>query len=136
MQQLREALPLPCHCRYVLFDRDAQFGNEVIGFLRGSGIEPIRTSLRSPWQNGIAERWVGSIRRELMDHVIPLNEQHLRRLARQYLAYYHGDRTHIGLQKNTPGGRSIETRPIQASKLISQSRIGGLHHRYSWIEAA
>jgi transposase InsO family protein len=59
----------------VLFDRDAKFGDEVLGLLKASGIEPVRTSLRSPWQNGIAERWVGSIRRELMDHVITLNEQ-------------------------------------------------------------
>ena len=70
LQQLREALPLPCPFRYVLFDRDAKFGDEVFAFLKASGIEPIRTSLRSPWQNGIAERWVGSIRRELTDHII------------------------------------------------------------------
>jgi putative transposase len=64
--------------------------------------KPIRTSIRSPWQNGVAERWVGSARREMLDHVIPLNEQHLRRLLLEYLAYYHDDRTHIGLEKQTP----------------------------------
>jgi transposase InsO family protein len=80
----------------VLFDRDAKFGNEVLAFLKASGIEPIRTSLPSPWQNGIAERWVGSVRRELMDHVIPLDEQHLRRLGHEYLAYYHAERPHQG----------------------------------------
>lgn len=89
MQQLRDALPLPCSYRYILFDRDAKFGNEVFEFLEASGVRPIRTTARSPWQNGIAERWVGSARRELLDHVIPLNEQHLRRLGREYLAYYH-----------------------------------------------
>jgi transposase InsO family protein len=62
VQQLREALPLPCPYRYVLFDRDAKFGTEIFAFLKASGIEPVRTSLRSPWQNGIAERWVGSAR--------------------------------------------------------------------------
>ena len=86
VQQLREALALPCRYRYILFDRDAKFGSEVWEFLKASGIEPIRTSIRSPWQNGIAERWIGSVRREVLDHVIPLNEEHLRRLGRDYLA--------------------------------------------------
>jgi transposase InsO family protein len=72
----------------MLLDRDAKFGNDVFDFLKASGIEAIRTSPRSPWQNGIAERWVGSCRREMLDHVIPLNEQHLRRLVHEYLVYY------------------------------------------------
>jgi putative transposase len=136
VQQLREALPLPCPFRYVLFDRDAKFGNEVLGFVKASGIEPMRTSFRSPWQNGIAERWVGSIRRELMDQVIALNEQHLRRLGHEYLAYYHEDRTHISLDKSTPGSRIVEAPRTQPSPIQSQPRVGGLHHRYSWTEAA
>jgi transposase InsO family protein len=81
VQQLREAFPLPCPYRYVWFDHDARFGNEVLEFLRSSALKPLRTSIRSPWQNGTAERWVGSVRRELLDHVIPLNEYHLRRLG-------------------------------------------------------
>jgi transposase InsO family protein len=136
VQQLREALPLPCPYRYVLFDRDAKFGTEVFAFLKSSGIEPLRTSLRSPWQNGIAERWVGSARRELLDHVIPLDEHHLRRLAREYLAYYHQDRTHITLDKRTPGNRVVEAPLTQPSQIQSQPRVGGIHHRYSWAEAA
>ena len=136
VQQLREALPLPCPYRYALCDRDAKFSNEVIGFLKASGIKPIRTSLRSPWQNGIAERWVGSARRELFDQVIPLNERHLRRLGREYLAYYQEDRTHIGLEKATPAGRLIQRRLTAESGIQSQPRVGGLHHRYSWTEAA
>lgn len=88
MQQLREAFPLPCPYRYVLFDHDCKFGTEVLNFLRSSELEPVRTSIGCPWQNGTAERWVGSVRRELLDHVIPLNEYHLRRLGRDYVAYY------------------------------------------------
>jgi putative transposase len=65
----------------VRLDRGTKFGSEVFEFLQASGIRPIRTSARSPWQNGIAEPWVGSARREMLDHVIPLNEQHLRRLG-------------------------------------------------------
>lgn len=136
VQQLREALPLPCRYQYVLLDRDAKFGTDVFAFLEASGIKAIRTSIRSPWQNGVAERWVGSCRRELLDHVIPLNERHLRRLGRDYLAYYHEDRTHIGLEKETPANRPIESRLTQSPGPLSVPRIGGLHHRYTWSEAA
>jgi putative transposase len=136
VQQLREALPLACPYRYILFDRDAKFGNEVVAFLKASAIGPLRTSARSPWQNGTAERWVGSARREMLDHIIPLNEGHLRRLGREYLAYYHEDRTHLGLAKATPAHRAIEHRPAAMSRIHSQPRVGGLHHRYGWTAAA
>jgi hypothetical protein len=96
----------------------------------------MRTSIRSPWQNGVAERWVGSVRRELLDHIIPINEYHLRRLGRDYVAYYHQDRTHIGLNKNTPDERAVETRSRFQTRIASTSRLGGLHHRYRWSEAA
>jgi transposase InsO family protein len=81
VQQLREAFPEAASYRYVILDRDAKFDDGVISFLQGTGLTLKRTNVRSPWQNGIAERWVGSCRRELLDHVIPLNEQHLRRLV-------------------------------------------------------
>jgi putative transposase len=136
VQQLREAFPLPCPYRYVLFDHDAKFGNDVLKFLKSSDLMPLRTSIRSPWQNGVAERWVGSVRRELLDEVIPLNEFHLRRLGREYLAYYHQDRTHVGLDKNTPGKRVVEARSSPQSRVVSKPRLGGLHHRYRWLEAA
>ena len=136
VQQLREAFPLPCRSQYVLFDHDAKFGNAVLNFLQSSGLKPLRTSVCSPWQNGTAERWVGSARRELFDRIIPLNEYHLRRLGREYVAYYHDDRTHIGLNKATPSHRPTEQRPLEKSHICSVPRLGGLHHRYSWSEAA
>jgi putative transposase len=136
VQQLREALPLPCPYRYVLFDRDAKFGGDVFEFLQASAMKPLRTSVRSPWQNGVAERWVGSVRREVLDHVIPLNDQHLRRLGREYIAYYHEDRTHIGLEKMTPASRPVESRPTEPRQPLALPRIGGLHHRYTWPTAA
>ena len=136
VQQLREALPLPCQYRYAVFDRDAKFGDEVVAILKASGMEPLRTTFRSPWQNGTAERWIGSARREIFDHIIPLNESHLRRLGREYLAYYHEDRTHLGLAKATPAHRVIEHRPSPMSRIHSQCRVGGLHHRYGWTAAA
>jgi putative transposase len=77
-QQLREAFPYDSAPRYLIFDRGANFNEEVIGAVKSFGIEPKRTSFRSPCQNGVAERWVGSCRRDLLDHVIVLNERHLK----------------------------------------------------------
>jgi putative transposase len=136
VQQLREAFPLPCPHRYVILDRDAKFGSDVVEFLKASGIKPVRTSARCPWQNGIAERWVGSCRREMLDYVIPLNEQHLKRLGNEYVAYYHEDRTHNSLSKQTPTRRPIQSRPDASCEILSLPRIGGVHHLYSWSEAA
>ena len=87
----------------------------------------VQTSVQSPWQNGVAERWVGSCRRELLDQVIPLNERHLKRLLSQYVSYYHDDRTHLGLDKQTPARRALS---VESGRVISRRRLGGLHHRY------
>ena len=134
MQQLRQTFLDSDRHRYVILDRDSKFSAEVIGFLRSSAIKPVRTSVRSPWQNGLAERWVGSARRDCFDHVIALDEAHVRRLAREYMVYYHADRTHDGLGKDTPAGRAIEAKPTGA-ELNSVPRVGGLHHRYTWKAA-
>jgi putative transposase len=136
VQQLREAFPEVGPYRYVILDRDAKFDAEVVAFLHGTGLRAKRTSIRSPWQNGIAERWVGSCRRELLDQVIPLNEQHLGRLVRDYVGYYQEDRIHDALDKDTPNLRSVEKKPSPEATVISNTRLGGLHHRYSWCEAA
>jgi len=136
VQQLREAFPEAGPYRYVILDRDSKFDHEVITFLKSTGLQPKRTSVRAPWQNGIAERWVGSCRREILDHVIALNEQHLRRLIRDYVKYHHEDRTHDSLQKDTPNKRPVVQRPSASATVISMPRLGGLHHRYGWSEAA
>ena len=86
--------------------------------------------------NGTAERWVGSCRREILDHVIVLNEEHLRRLIRGYVTYHHQDRIHDSLTKDTPNQRPVELKPAENARLISIPRMGGLHHRYSWHAAA
>jgi len=93
IQQLREAFPYESVPRFLIFDRDAKYGLEVPIAVQSMAIRPVRTSLESPWQNGVAERWVESCRRDLLDHVIALNEEHLRRLLSDYVRYYHGDRT-------------------------------------------
>ena len=133
---MREAFPEVGPYRYAIFDHDSKFDTNVDGFLKATGLEPKRTGLQAPWQNGTAERWVGSCHREILDHVIALNEQHLRRLIRDYVNYYHDDRIHDSLDKDTPNRRPVETRPSPTATVISSVRLGGLHHRYSWREAA
>ena len=98
--------------------------------MKSFGIEPKRTSFRSPWQNGVAERWVGNCRRDLLDHVIALNERHLKRLMKEYVRYYHDDRTHLSLAKGTPAGREARKNPGEDRRIVSMPRLGGLHHRY------
>jgi transposase InsO family protein len=128
--QLREAWGYEQPHRFLIFDRDAKFSADVISTVKQNGTEPVRTAFRSPWQNGIAERWVGSVRRDLLDAVIVLNQRHLRRLLKEYIRYYHEDRTHLGLGKDTPSGRVAASAPRCESKIISLPRLGGLHHRY------
>ena len=136
VQQLREAFPESCPYGYAILDRDAKLGKDVTDLLVSSGIKPKRISFQSPWQNGVAERWVGSCRRDLLDHVVVLNEVHLRRLIRDYISYYHEDRIHDSLDKDTPAMRPVSSRPDQSAGLVSFPRIGGLHHRYDWGQAA
>jgi transposase InsO family protein len=122
--------------KYFILDRDSKFDGEVITFLKATGLQPKRTSPHASWQNGIAERWVGSCRREILDHVIALNEEHLRRLIRDYVTYHHQDRIHDSLTKDTPNRRPVEPKPTGKARLVSIPRLGGLHHRYSWHAAA
>ncbi len=131
IQQLRETFPYDSAPGYLIFDRGPQFNNEVIETVKSFGIEPKRTSFRSPWQNGVAERWVGSCRRDLLDHVIILNRRHLKRLINEYVLYYLDDRTHLALEKGTPAGREAKEDPGYGHKVISTPRLGGLHHRYN-----
>jgi len=127
VQQLREAFPYETAPRFMIFDRDAKYGTEVPTAIRSMKIQCVRTSRESPWQNGVAERWVQSCRRDLLDHVIAVNESHLRRLLADYVRYYHDDRTHLGLKKETSSGR---VRSMVSGRVLSQVRLGGLHHRY------
>ena len=91
---------------------------------------------RSLWQNAYVERVNGSIRRECTDHIIVWNERHLKRVLRQYFEYYNHDRTHLGLTKETPFARKVSNRASASTKLIELPRVGGLHHRYGWLDAA
>ena len=135
IQQLREAFPDDTAPRFLIFDNDLIFSDRVTESIKNIGIEPQRTAFRSPWQNGIAERWVGSARREMLDHVIVLNERHLHRLLREYVDYYNEDRVHTQL-RDSPIGRPAEPRPSSKAQIVGLPRVGGLHHRYEWQEAA
>src|SRR5438105_9027531 len=101
-QHLRGAFPDNSAPGYLNLDRASNFDGEVVGTVTISGIQPKRTSFRSPWQNGVAERWVGNCRRDLLGYVIVLNERHLKRLMSEYVRYYHEDRTHLALESKRP----------------------------------
>ena len=134
-RQIAEAFPWDTAPKYMIRDRAGIYGNVFRGRLKNMGIKEILTSPRSPWQNGYAERVIGSIRRDCLDHVIVLNEHHLKRILKNYFEYYHQDRTHLGLEKDTPAERSVEHRPTSA-RIVALPKLGGLHHRYMWKKAA
>ena len=96
--------------------------------MKGMRIEEVLTAPQSPWQNPFAERLIGSVRRECLDHVLVLGERHLRRILTRYFAYYHRARTHLSLDKDAPDGRPIE--PPGLGAIIPIPEVGGLHHRY------
>ena len=127
-QQLVEAFPFEECPRFLLRDRDAKYGESVLQRIKNMGIEDTPTAPRSPWQNPYVERVIGSIRRECLDHVIILSEQHLKRILQDYLDYYHDCRTHLSLDRNSPIPRSVD--PRDAGQIIAIPKVGGLHHQY------
>jgi transposase InsO family protein len=127
IQQLPEAFPFQQASKFIVFDNDSKFSFQVAVAIRSLNVCPVHTSLESPWQNGVAERWIESCRHDLLDHIIAFDERHLKRLLADYLRYYHEDRTHLGLDKETPGKR---VRSMNRGRAVSLPRLGGLHHRY------
>src|ERR1700730_13607467 len=125
-RQITEAFPWDGAPRYMIRDCDRIYGAVVTRRLRAMGIRDKPIAPASPWQNGYAERLIGSIRRECVDHIIVLGEEHLRRILKNYAAYYNSVRTHRSLHKDAP-----MYRPVQRSGAISsQDILGGLHHQY------
>ena len=127
-QQIIEACPFEPPGRFLIRDNDSIYGPRFQDRVVGIGLEQVRTAYRSPWQNGYVERWIGRLRRECLDHVIAVNEVQLRRVLRSYVEYFHDDRTHLGLDKDTPSGRGVE--PESNGDVVAFPRLGGLHHRY------
>ena len=126
-QQFREAFPWDQAPRYLIHDRDLAF-HAVTATARAMGIEVVRTARRSPWQNAYVERFIGSVRRECLDHVIVFNATGLRAILKSYVAYYTNSRTHLSLEKDSP-----EPRAVMApgnGRVVAIPQVGGLHHRY------
>src|SRR5271169_2044929 len=116
----------PC---YLIRDRDGAYGETFTRRLQSVGIRDRPTSPRSPWQNGYAERLIGSIRRECIDHIIVFGERHLRHVLLSYVKYYNEIRTHLSLDKDAPASRAIE----RTGYILCRPILGGLHHQYSRI---
>ena len=112
IQQLREAFPDDSAPRGLIFDNDTIFGDEVSNSIKAFGTLPRRTAYRSPWQNGVAERWIGSCKREILDHVIVFNEDHLRRLLDEVVSDYNAERVHTRRQ-DAPQHRPFKSAPRQ-----------------------
>ena len=127
-QQIVDAFPDESAPSYLLRDRDSVYGHAFRQRVKGMGIAEVLTAPHSPWQNPFAERLIGSIRRECLNHVFVLGELHLRRILTRYFAYYHRARTHLSLDKDAPDGRPIE--PPELGMVIQIPEVGGLHHRY------
>src|SRR6266508_4851837 len=125
-RQLTEAYGWKAAPRYVVRDRDAVYGDVFIRRLRAMGIRDRPTAARSPWQNGYAERLIGSIRRECLDHVVVFGERHLRHLLTLYQRYYNEGRTHLSLNKDAPVPRAVQA----VGSIIAKPLLGGLHHQY------
>ena len=128
-QQVLEAFPEDSAPRYLLRDRDAVYGDAFRRRAEGMGIAEMLTAARSPWQKPYAERMIGTIRRDLLDHVIVLGEEPLRRQLHRHLRYYHGARTHLSLAKDAPEPRPVE--PPELGDVVALPQVGGLHHRYT-----
>ncbi len=125
-QQITEAFPWNGAPRYLIRDRDGTYGAAVTRRLRAMGIRDKPIARGSPWRNCFAERLIGTIRRECVDHIVALGERHLRQVLRSYASYYNTARTHRSLAKDAP-----LTRPVQRiGRIVSHAVVGGLHHQY------
>lgn len=127
-QQIVEAFPFDTTPRFLLRDGDAIYGSRVRRKLASLGIEEVVTARASPWQNAYVERVIGSVRRELLDHVIVLNERHLKRLLSAYLDYYHPWRIHQALDRDSPDSRRV--RMAKPDRIVEVPAVNGLHHYY------
>jgi len=125
-QQVTEAFPWDQAPRYLIRDHDGVYGHTFVRRVRAMGIRDRLITARSPWQNGYAERLIGSIRRECTDHTVVFGEAHLRHILRNYAAYYNEVRTHLALSKNAPVFPSIQ----HIGKITPVPLVGGLHHQY------
>jgi len=132
-QQLREATPFGEHPRFLLRDNDSKYGGAFARVAAISGIEVLTTPYRAPQANALCERFLGSVRRECLDHMLVLHEQHLSRVLRAYVTYFNTARPHQGIGQHIPsGGRPARARALDQGTrtIIPVPILGGLHHDY------
>ena len=127
-QQVVNAFPWDEAPRFLMRHRDSIYSSAFSKRVRGLGLEEVKSAPRSPWQNPYAERVIGTIRRELTDHVIVLGERHLLHLLKEYIGYYHEARCHLSLDKDSPLGREVQG--VERGDVVAFPQVGGLHHRY------
>ncbi len=127
-QQMVEAFPWETTARYVIRDRDRIYGTDFHRRVKTLGLDEVPIAPRSPWQNAYAERFIGSLRRECLDHVMVLHERQLHRIVSAYARYYNRTRTHLALQKDAPERRAVHDRDL--GEVMAFPEVGGLHHRY------
>ena len=132
-QQMVEALPDEPNPRYLIRDRDGIYGAEFRRRVAGLGLREVPIAPRSPWQNAYAERFIGSLRRECLDHMIVLNERQGSRILSDYARYYNRARTHLALEKDAPERRRVQGREL--GRVIAFPEVHGLHHRYERVAA-
>ena len=132
-QQIIEAFPWDTAPQYLLRDRDGIYGYQFQRRVKSMGIEEVLTAPRNPWQNAFVERLIGSIQRDCLDHVIVLNECHLKQILVRYFDYYHRWRTHQSLEMDSPESRPVQLPALR--KVIQFLEVGGLHHHYERLVA-
>jgi transposase InsO family protein len=128
-QQVVQAFPFDQAPRFLLRDRDGIYGNYFRDRVEHLGIEEVLITFRSPWQSPYVERLIGSIRRECLDHMIVLNEDHLDRILSEYFRHYHEARIYLSLDRNSPNPRSVQ--PPEKGKVAAKAYVGGLRHCYT-----
>jgi putative transposase len=131
-QQLREATPFRDGPRYLIRDNDRKYGRSFARIASGTGIEVLRTPYGAPKANAICERFLGSVRRECLDHFLVLSERHLYRLMNEYKRYFNHARPHQGIGQRIPRQPVRGAEPPESGELISRPLLGGLHHDYQW----
>jgi putative transposase len=131
-QQLREATPFGKAPRFVIRDNDDKFGGDFDRVAKTTGIRVLRTPVRAPKANAVCERYLGSARRECLDHVLILNESHMLRVLKEHVAHFNGGRPHQGIGQRVPAGPGESPGPRPTGKIVALPVLGGLHHEYRW----
>jgi transposase InsO family protein len=130
-QQLREATPWGNSPKYLIRDRDTKYAIQFSAVAVSSGIKELRTPYRTPQANGVCERFMGSLRRECLDHVLIHDDKHLLRVAKEYTAYFNQERPHQGIEQQIPGQYDLTRSKPTRGQVTSKAILGGLHHSYS-----